>query len=120
MRDVAAQTKAPFVVLEKTRRGDRAVEISAAHLDAYRTHTPVLVDDIISTGTTMRATLAQLAAAGMPRGVCIGVHAVFAGNAYEELRAVAGRVVTCDTIEHPSNTIMLSDAIAAAVANNSQ
>jgi ribose-phosphate pyrophosphokinase len=47
--------------------------------------------------------------------VCVGVHAVFAGSAYEDLLAAgASRVVTCNTIVHSSNAIDLSDDLAIA------
>ena len=49
---VAEQCGAPFVILEKTRRGDRDVSISAPEHIADG-HTPVVIDDIVSTGRTM-------------------------------------------------------------------
>ena len=51
--DVAGQAGAPFSVLNKTRRGDRDVSIEVPGLERYRDHTPVLVDDIVSTARTM-------------------------------------------------------------------
>ena len=47
--EVAHQANAPFIILEKTRRGDEEVVISVPHVEKYKEHTPVLVDDIIST-----------------------------------------------------------------------
>ncbi len=42
--------------------------------------------------------------------MCIGVHPVFAVEAYAELRgAGAERIVTCNSITHPSNAIDLTD-----------
>jgi len=47
---------------------------------------------------------------GLPPLVCIGVHPVFAGEAYAELRAACTeRFVTCNSIAHPSNAIDLTD-----------
>ena len=96
----------PHVVLQKTRRGDRNVQVTLPPIERWRDRTPVLVDDIISTGRTMIEAIGHLARAGMRPAVCVGVHGVFAGNAYEELReAGAARVVTTNTIIHPSNAI---------------
>ncbi len=115
--DVAARAKAPFTVLEKTRRGDRDVEVSVPDLDRWHDHTPVLVDDIISTGRTMIETLGHLERLGLPPAVCIGVHGVFAGTSFEDIRAAgAARIVTCNTIPHPSNAIDLTAAFAAALS----
>ena len=112
---VAQGAGAPFLVLEKLRRGDRDVEVSVPDVKRWRDHTPVLVDDIISTARTMLATIGHLKRAGLGLPLCLGVHAVFAQGAYEELLSQgAARVVTCNTIGHPSNAIDLSARIATA------
>jgi ribose-phosphate pyrophosphokinase len=75
-------------------------------------YTPVLVDDIISTGHTMIETIGHLRKLNMKAPVCIGVHAVFAGDAYQELKnAGAKEIITCNTIPHESNTIDISDLL---------
>ena len=114
--DVARRASAPYVVLEKTRRGDRDVEVSVPDVERWRDHRPVLVDDIISTARTMIETVRRLKSADLPAPICVGVHAVFAGDAYRDLRAAgAERVVTSNTIAHESNQIDVSAAVAAAV-----
>jgi len=111
---VAAECGAPYVVLEKVRRGDRDVSVSAPDVSAYTDRTPVLVDDIISTARTMIETVHQLARAGMPAPVCVGVHGIFVPGAYEDLRAAgAARIVTCNTVPHETNAICVFDALAA-------
>ncbi|HUS30146.1 MAG TPA: ribose-phosphate diphosphokinase, partial [Kofleriaceae bacterium] len=60
---VADSCGAPFVILEKTRRGDRDVSI-AGTLTGLNGHTPVLIDDIVSTGKTLIEATRQLRAAG--------------------------------------------------------
>jgi len=115
---VAALCDAPSVVLEKTRRGDRDVAVSAPTLDGWRDRTPVIVDDIISTGRTMIEATTQVLRAGGSPPICIGIHAVFAGPSHAELLAAgAAEIVTCDTIAHATNQIGVGDAIAQAVAN---
>ena len=110
--EVAKNAKAPFIVLEKIRHGDKDVEVSIPKVEDYKNHTPVLVDDIISTARTMIETVIHLKKAGMNAAVCIGVHAVFAGNAYMELQnSGVADIVTCNTIPHPSNKIDISDIL---------
>ena len=112
---VAEGARTPYLVLHKTRRGDRDVEVSVPDIERYRQSTPVLVDDIISTARTMIETVRHLKRAGLVAPVCIGVHAVFAGAAYTDLiGAGAARVVTCNTIAHESNLIDVSALIAMA------
>lgn len=110
---VAAEAGVPHLVLEKVRRGDRAVDVSLPADAVWRGRTPVLVDDIISTGRTMLATIDELRRRGAGAPVCIGIHAVFAEGAHDELLAAgAGRVVTCNTIPHPSNAIDVGALLA--------
>ena len=113
---VAEEAGAPFTVLEKVRHGDRDVEVSVPDVAKYKDHTPVLVDDIISTARTMIETVGHLKKAGMHPPVCVGVHAVFAGSAYADLKnAGVQQVVTCNTIPHESNQIDLSDILAKEI-----
>jgi len=113
---VAKDAGTSFIVLEKTRLGDKKVLISRPKVDAYKNHTPVLIDDIISTAGTMIETTAQLKKAGMKAPVCIGIHAVFAGNAYQDLlNAGVADIITCNTIPHKSNRIDISKNIAEAI-----
>jgi ribose-phosphate pyrophosphokinase len=114
---IAAAADCPHRVLEKRRHGDRDVEIAPVELGAWRTRTPVLIDDIVSTARTLIAAIAQLRAAGMTRApVCVGVHALFAGDALEALRAAgAALIATCNTVSHATNAIDISAELAAAV-----
>jgi len=85
-------------------------------VERWRSHTPVLVDDIISTGRTMIETLGHLSRAGMSPAICIGVHGLFADDALEDLRRAGARqVVTCDSIPHTTNQIALGPFLADAV-----
>ena len=116
VRDVARNTKAPFTVLQKERKGDRDVSVSVPHLEKYRDRTPVIVDDIISTAGTMIATVKHLEDLGMSAPICIGVHPVFAANAFQDLlNAGVERIVTCNTIPHISNDIDVSDLFTAVL-----
>ncbi len=116
VRDVAQRADVPFVVLSKTRHGDRDVVVSVPDVEHWRAHTPVLIDDIVSTARTMIETVAHLRRAGLAAPVCVAVHAIFAQTAYDDLRAAgAADVVSCDTIIHASNRIRLAPVIAAGV-----
>jgi ribose-phosphate pyrophosphokinase len=116
--EVAREANAPWLVLEKIRRGDRDVSVSIPDPGALRDRTPVLVDDIISTARTMMAAAHHLAGRGLAPPVCVGVHAVFAGTAYADLAAAGvARVVTCNTIAHESNAIDVSGPLAEAVGS---
>lgn len=106
VKEVAATVSAPYVILEKTRRGDCDVEITLPDISIYRDRTPVLVDDIISTAGTMIKTTALLRKQGFKDIVCMATHGIFASDAYAALqKAGAGRIITANTIPHTSNAL---------------
>lgn len=110
---VADAAGAPYRVLEKIRNGDRDVSIAVPDLPPGRT--PVLIDDIISTGHTMARTVQQLRRQDLPAPVCLATHALFADGAVETLRSAgAGAVVTTNSILHSTNGIDLVPVIAEA------
>lgn len=112
---IAAPDGLPWRVLEKARSGDREVELRVPDLVGHAGRTPVLADDIVSTGGTLVAAIEQLQARGLPPPVCVAVHAVFGPWVHEGLvEAGAARVVTTNTIEHPSNEIDVSPLVAEA------
>lgn len=116
---VAELAGAPFVVLQKRRHGDEDVEIVVPDVEQWLGCTPVLVDDILSTGHTLSKTVAALRARGFPAPLCLAVHAVFAGDAQTRLTgAGAARLVTANTIEHSTNAVDLSAPVAAALRNH--
>jgi len=115
--DVAGRINVPHVVLTKTRRGDRDVSVSVRQVERWRGHTPVLVDDIVSTARTMIETVRGVLECGLANPVCIAVHAVFAPGALEELReAGAAQVVSSDAVEHLTNAISLAEPLTGAVS----
>ena len=113
---IADRSGLPSVVLRKERRGDREVSVSIPDLAGTVGRTPVLVDDIISTGRTMVAAVTQLRTQGSAPPTCVGIHAVMADDAARALLAAgAARVVTCNTVPHPTNAIDVRPALTAVV-----
>jgi len=113
--EVALTAGCPHLISKKVRHGDRDVSVSLPGIQAFTDRTPVLIDDIISSGATMTAAVHHLRGIGHPAPICIGAHAVFSGDAYARLQhAGADRIVTCNTIPHPSNGIDVHREIAVA------
>ncbi len=114
--EVAALAGAPWTVMAKTRRGDREVGVKLAGRARWAGRTPVLVDDIVSTGETLIAATAALQKAGLPAPLCIAVHALFDADAlWRLLEAGVRKVVTCDSVPHGTNAIALTPLLAKAV-----
>jgi ribose-phosphate pyrophosphokinase len=76
----AKDSGAPYAVLEKVRRGDRNVEITAESLPDIDGRRPVPVDDIISSGRTMIEAVRLIADRGGPSPACVAVHGLFADH----------------------------------------
>lgn len=118
VQDIAKKSNSPFLILEKIRKGDRNIEVSIPNIEQYRQCTPVLIDDIIATGMTMLGTINHLAELNMKAPICIGVHAVFAGNTYQTLLAArVDKIISCNTIVHVSNGIDISGELVRSLNN---
>ena len=112
---VAADIGAPFTVLKKIRHGDRDVEIRVKHLERLPGRTPVLVDDIISSGRTMLEAVHHIREHTSAPVICVAVHGIFADHSDIALLGAGARVVTTNTISHSSNEIDITGLLAPAI-----
>jgi ribose-phosphate pyrophosphokinase len=110
--EVATKANVPYLISSKIRKGDHEVVVTIPQVENFLARTPVIVDDIISTAQTMIQTVISLNNSGMKPVICIGVHAVFAEDAYTDLQNTGAAIITCNTISHPSNQIDVSKLIA--------
>ena len=108
---IAQASNRPYQILLKERSGDYDVSVTEPELAQYRGYRPVLVDDIISSGRTMLATIEHLESADMGKPLVIGVHGIFAKDAYSLLKKIAG-IHTCNSITHETNSLDLTPVIA--------
>lgn len=112
---IAAAAGAPWAVFEKERHGDRNVSLSIPDLGRWRDCTPVLVDDIISSGATMVEAAKAVLEAGFPAPYCIGVHGLFRPAAGKRLEQLACRLLTTNTILNPYSQFEVAPLIAEAI-----
>lgn len=117
---IAARIGAPHAVLRKIRHGDHDVEIALPDFSQWNDLQPVLVDDIASSGNTLVEAARKLPPQGFPRPDIAVVHGIFAGDSYTRLAPLCGKIVSTDSVSHPTNAIglgrLIADAIAAADA----
>lgn len=119
VEEVASPINADFIILEKTRHGDRNVEISTVKAPSVPDLTPILVDDTISTATTMCTAVHQIIDAGYSPPICCAVHGIFSGTAYEDLiTAGATRIITTNSVAHECNEIDIGVLLANALGKN--
>lgn len=114
--DVADRVGVPTVVMRKTRRSDLVVAVSAPDMEPYRQHTPIVVDDIVSSAQTMVETVKCLVAAGLRAPVCVAVHALFSETAEQALLdAGAARIATTTSVPHSTNMIDVMPLMIPAI-----
>lgn len=109
---IARSAGAPCAVFEKARLGDRDVRLSPPDLETWLEHTPVLVDDIISSGATMIEAIKILAEKRLPAPYCIAVHALFDDDTASELKRMTRALVTSDTIPNAYSRFQIAPLIA--------
>lgn len=115
---VAVRRELPWRVFTKKRHGDRDVTLQLPDLNGLTGHTPVLVDDIISSGTTMAEAARHLIEAGLRSPLAVGVHGLFGEHAREILKSsgLAGIVCT-NSVAAPEAVIDLAPLLADAVGD---
>jgi ribose-phosphate pyrophosphokinase len=110
----AALYGAPFLQLAKIRdRVSGEVTVADSKLEV-KGKDVVIVDDIISTGGTVRAAAETVMGQGARRAIAVCVHGLFVGNAIDMLEKASVQTVVCtDTVPGRFNQVDVSDAIAS-------
>lgn len=114
VRAVARLAGTPWAVGRKRRISDRKVRVEFDQLAPARR--AIVIDDIASSGATLAAAVRALREAGIATVDAAIVHPIFAPGALSAIRrAGARRIVSCDTIAHPTNAIRCAGLFAAAL-----
>lgn len=122
VRALARAAQVPWLVAAKRRLGDAHVRVEVPAWPQRRAPAlAVIVDDIASSGATLAATARALRHAGAGRVWVVVVHALFATGALSRIgRAGVTRIVSCDTVAHPSNAIRVAPLVARALAGRAE
>ncbi len=94
----ASKVGAELAILDKERPAQQVAEIGYVIGDV-RGKTALIVDDLIDTAGTLKAAAMTVKEAGAAKVYAAATHAVFSGNAFENLRAAEfEQIVVTDTI----------------------
>lgn len=100
----------------KVRSADRTVEIEIESLDIVRGKTAVLIDDVVSTGSTIRKACRLLLDAGAARADLYVTHML---SSVEDTAALCAAgiawIVSTDSVRHPTNVVRLAPLLARAL-----
>lgn len=115
IESIARRAALPWAVGAKHRGGDQRVRVRFAALE--HRERAIIIDDIASSGATLAAAARALRARGIATVDVVVVHAIFAPGAIGRIRrAGVRRIVSCDTVPHPTNAISIAPLLAAAIA----
>ncbi|QOJ78249.1 ribose-phosphate diphosphokinase [Infirmifilum lucidum] len=105
---------AEYIVLEKERRGDENVEIKGVS-GAIRG--AVIVDDIISTGSTVATTVSLLRRNSVEEVLVACTHGLFVSGAESKILSAGARdIVTSNTVVNPFARVSAAPPIARALS----
>ncbi|HVZ23928.1 MAG TPA: ribose-phosphate diphosphokinase, partial [Vicinamibacterales bacterium] len=118
-REYARLLRLPMAVVHKTRLAGDAVEATAVMGDVNG-RSPLIVDDMLSTGATADAAAAAVRAAGGVDPVTVAVtHALLVGRAVELVAAIRlERLIATDSVERdPGSTVaIVTESLAPLLA----
>lgn len=116
VNDLAARLGLEGTIARKIRHGDRSVEITFADPGSIAGRPVLLVDDIMSSGTTLIRCAGALVAAGASTIDAVVTHALFPDAVARSIMAAGIRSIRSTTsVRHPTNAISLDDVLAAAL-----
>lgn len=116
IENIARRVGTDFAIFEKVRLGDRDVRIAGSldHLSAEST--PVVVDDIVSSGATMAAIVERIGRSTSSPTTYIAVHALATNT---DIAAGDGgsrpQLISCNSVAHATNHIDVSRPLIEAV-----
>lgn len=114
--DVARQCAAPFAILGKERLGDQTIRTKISPLLLPEDATPVLLDDIVSSGGTMLETIRLIRPLSRQTPIVLAIHGVFADGAAQAIRQTGARLVTTNSIPGDAAAVAVDELIAAGIA----
>jgi ribose-phosphate pyrophosphokinase len=117
VESIAKQVGAPWAAFEKERRADRDVRISARSLKYASGRTPVLADDIVSSGTTMKQALRILSSQNLPPAYCLAIHGLCSRRIARQLSDRSAGFLTCNTVPNDGAVLDVAPLIAAALVS---
>ena len=115
VQSIAAEAAAPWALFGKSRSGDRSIRMEAPDLKEFRGRTPVLVDDIISSGVTMKSAIQNLRGEGFAPPYCLGIHALCTARTARHIRDNSAGFLTSNSVPNDDAAFDVAPLIADAL-----
>ena len=116
VKKIAELLGTEMMIAEKHRSGDREVRLVLPQIERVRGRPAIIVDDLVSSGSTLIACAAQLRAAGAARVEAVATHCLAGAADLARLRdAGIERLRATDSVPGPAATIPLAAVLGDAV-----
>ncbi len=116
--EIARQCGHPYIIGEKQRYGDRDVKIVLPSISRFSHLTAVIIDDVISSGQTIRQCIGELKAQGVKQVKCAAIHGIFADRSDEELvNSGLISLETSNSIPHSTNQFDMAELLVKPVTD---
>lgn len=113
---IARRKGLEFILGRKTRIGDREVKLSIPDVERAQGRAVVLVDDLISTGATLRVAARLLREAGALSVEVLATHCLAGEDDLAQMRGAGiGSVRASDTVPSPVGTLATAGLLAEEV-----
>ncbi|QAU48040.1 ribose-phosphate pyrophosphokinase [Bradyrhizobium guangzhouense] len=114
--DLAGRLRLQHTVARKRRRDDRSVDIDFADPTLLSGRPALMVDDIVSSGTTLMVAARALRTMGATAIDAVVTHALFPAAMVTAFTDAGVRSIrSTDSVPHPTNAIALDEVLAAAL-----
>ena len=116
-KTIADNINAKSIILKKVRYSGTKVKIyTTKELEQIpKSQKIIIIDDIISSGTTLLYIGKFLKQKGYNNLTTIAVHGIFANSCYPKLKKYYKEIITTNTIKHQSNKISIADLLAKEI-----
>ncbi len=122
VESIALEAGAPWTVFQKERRGDREVRVKASDLFEHRGRTPVIIDDIVSSGTTMKQALRALLNERLRPAYCLAIHALCSRRIAQQISDNSAGFLTSNTVPNANSEFdiapLIADVLVTTAARN--
>ncbi|MDA9432202.1 ribose-phosphate diphosphokinase [Bradyrhizobium sp. CCBAU 51627] len=116
VKDLAARLGLRHTIARKSRHGDRSVDIDFADPALLSGRPALMVDDIVSSGSTLMVAARALRAIGATAVDAVVTHALFPAAMVAAFTDAGIRSIrSTDSVPHPTNAITLEETLAAAL-----
>lgn len=99
----------------KNKRVARDIASVSADNISHRQGSAIIVDDIVSTGSTMISAITELEQANGLKAYCVCAHGLFLGDSESSISKIASGIISSDTVKGKHSTPLVAQIFEEVV-----